>query len=206
MLDTTRRDEEYYNRYVSLSYLILRAYLDVFFLDSIGNFKDSLPEKPEPTTPNPIIAVAHICELTKTDLALNLWKVFYDNNPKAITVKKLKDYLFRSCGWKVVKRDSPSIKKIESTIKTARNTFIAHNSVSPNGYDLRVDDLRAALDDIRAYFNELCSSDIDDRVNPLTDSLIYSLSFYEKLGFDVMLLRNLQQSSPNNSGGENSAE
>lgn len=72
-------DEEYYERQSNIYSLLFRAYLDKFFLDSVDYFKSNIPAERSAEINNAVFAVSHICELTKNDLALTLWKAFYDD-------------------------------------------------------------------------------------------------------------------------------
>ena len=88
------KDEEYYQRQSNIGALLLQAYLDKYILESIDEFKLSISKETPSGIGNTIFMIAHICDLTKRDLALTLWKVFYDDSDDANTIKKLNRYLF----------------------------------------------------------------------------------------------------------------
>lgn len=181
------KDEEYYQRQSNIGALLIQAYLDKYILDSIDEFKLSISKETPPGIGNTIFMIAHICDLTKRDLALTLWKVFYDDSTDANTIKKLNRYLFAHYKIKYKIIETENVKKIRPLIIRARHGFIAHNLMEDSGRVLQILDLLNALEDIRLYFNDLSLETIDYRVSALTDAQVYSLSFYEKMGLDLML-------------------
>ena len=180
------KDEEYYQRQSNIGALLLQAYLDKYILESIDEFKLSISKETPSGIGNTIFMIAHICDLTKRDLALTLWKVFYDNSDDANTIKKLNRYLFAHYKIKYKIVETENVKKIRPLISRARHGFIAHNLMEDSGRVLQIQDLLNALEDIRVYFNNLSMEALDYRVSALTDARVYSLSFYEKMGLDLM--------------------
>lgn len=181
------KDEEYYQRQSNIRSLLIQAYLDKYILDSIDEFKLSVSKEASSGIGNTIFVIAHICDLTKRDLALTLWKVFYDDSDDANTIKRLKRYLFAHYRIKYRIRETENVKKIRPLIRRARHGFIAHNLMEDSGRVLQIQDLLNALEDIRLYFNDLSMEALDYRVSALTDAQVYSLSFFEKMGLDLML-------------------
>ena len=180
------KDEEYYQRQSNIGALLLQAYLDKYILESIDEFKLSISKETPSGIGNTIFMIAHICDLTKRDLALTLWKVFYDDSDDANTIKKLNRYLFAHYKIKYKIVETENVKKIRPLISRARHGFIAHNLMEDSGRVLQIQDLLNALEDIRVYFNNLSMEALDYRVSALTDARVYSLSFYEKMGLDLM--------------------
>ena len=78
---------------------------------------------------------------------------------------------------------------MRTLINAARTGFIAHNLMNDAGRVLQTNDLFNALEDIRSIFNELCIPGLDSRVEPITNSEIFSMQFYEKVGFDLPIMR-----------------
>ena len=185
-------DGEYYKRQSNIYSLLFQAYLDKYFLDSVDYFKANLPKERTAEINNTVFVIAHICELAKKDMALTLWKVFYDDSPDANTVKALNRYLYAKYNIKHKLVETERIKKIRALIIAARHGFIAHNLLDDRGRALQISDLVNALQDIRTLFNDVSLRTIDDRAHPLTDAQIYSISFYEKVGFDLMFQGILQ--------------
>ncbi len=199
-------DEEYYKRQSNIYSLLFRAYLDKYFLDSVDYFKSNIPGERSAEINNAIFVVSHICELTKNDLALTLWKAFYDDSNDANTVKKMNRYLFDHYGFKYKVIETENIKKIRPLIKAARHGFIAHNLMDDTGRTLQITDLLNALEDVRTIFNDLSLKTIDYRVDPLTDAQTYSISFYEKMGFDPLLMSAIRDATNSaEEGDENNA-
>lgn len=111
----------------------------------------------------------------------------YDDSDDANTIKKLNRYLFAHYKIKYKIIETENVKKIRPLIRRARHGFIAHNLMEDSGRILQIQDLLNALEDIRVYFNDLSIEALDYRVSALTDAQVYSLSFYEKMGLDLML-------------------
>ena len=90
------KDEEYYKRINNIYSLLVKAYMDKYILESIEHFKKEKQDKQEKNSffyNNTVFTLIHICELAKADLALELWKMYYDNKAQANTIKQLKNYL-----------------------------------------------------------------------------------------------------------------
>lgn len=186
-MDGKVTDEEYYQRQSNIYSLLFQAYMDKYILDSVDFFKTNLPKERTADFGNTILVMAHICELAKNDFALTIWKVFYDNGGDANTVKGINGYLFRKYGIKYKLVETENIKKIRPLLYSARKNFIAHNLMDDSGRLLQISDLVNALQDIRSLFNAVSLKSIDYRVRLLTDAQVNSLSFYEKMGFDLMI-------------------
>ena len=180
-------DEEYYKKQSNIYSLLFQAYMDKYFLESVEHFKANIPPKTTGLINNAIFVVAHICELAKKDLALTLWKTYYDDSGDANTVKQLNRYLFMNHQIKYKIVETENIKRIRSTLSSLRHGFIAHNLMDNDGRELQVMDIISALEDIRKIFNDLCFNTIDSRVFQFVDEKVYSISFYEKLGLDPLL-------------------
>lgn len=181
-------DEEYYQRQLNIYSLLFQAYLDKYVLDSVDYFKSNLLNENTADNGNAIFVIAHICDLAKRDFALTLWKVFYDDGNDANTVKKMNRYLHDNYGLKYKIAETENIKKIRTQIKDARHGFIAHNLMNDAGRKLKVSDLFSALEDVRKIFNDLSLKTIDNRATALSDVQIYSISYYEKMGLDQLLM------------------
>lgn len=196
-------NDEYKNWHTNIYSLLFQAYLDKYLLDSIEKFKTDLSETRASHTNNAIFIIAHICNLTKMDLALIIWKIYYDNGNDAKTIKNLNSYLYKNHGIKYKIIETESIKKIRCPIKSARHGFIAHNLMRDEGRDLKIQDLLDVLEDIRIIFNALTLKSIDERVNFFTDEKTFILSFCEKTGFDPMLQNIIHRNKPMEGGDSN---
>ena len=110
-MDGKSTDDEYYRKQLNIYSLLVQAYMDKYILESVDYFKINLPKECTDELGNTILVIAHICDLAKTDLALTLWKVFYDNSDDANTIKRLNRYLYNHYGIKY------KIKETENEIK-----------------------------------------------------------------------------------------
>jgi len=182
-------DDNYYKKYDNIHSLLFKAYTDKYILQSIDSIKSKLPQEANDITHRMVFVLAHICELVKSDLALTIWKVFYDNGNDANTVKSLNRYLFATYKYKYKIIETDNIKKIRPTINDARTGFIAHNLMDDTGRVLQTSDLFNALEDIRIIYNNLCIKDYDSRVEPLSNAELLHMIFAEKGGFDFPIMQ-----------------
>lgn len=197
------RDKEYFKRQSNIYALLFEAYLDKAFLDSVEMYKEEIPTEITEEIKDATFVLSHICELAKRDMALSLWKIYYDDSDDANTLKRLNRYLYSNyrVRYKIVETDN--IKNARSILKKARNGFIAHNLMDDTGRVLQIADLFAAMQDIRCIFNDLCFKEVDSRAKELTDFDISSIVFCEKKGFNPMIMSALTQNQ--NEGDEKDA-
>ena len=178
-------NEEYYKRYKELYGLINQAYLDRGILEGIAEYQSVSKNQGYTLNNMSFLALQHICELSKADLALTIWKLT-DSESKSNTIETLKTYLITQCGAKIsAKLDKKTTKDLKN-ISTARNTYLAHNDLNKFGNTIKIEDMYAVLENIRQYFNQLCCQNVDERVECLTD---IAVSLYKgKIGMGLHLL------------------
>ena len=185
------KDEEYYKRINNIYSLLVKAYMDKYILESIEHFKKEKQDKQEKNSffyNNTVFTLIHICELAKADLALELWKMYYDNKAQANTIKQLKNYLNSEYKLRLKIVETQNIKDARKLVVDARHGFIAHNFMDSENVKVNIKDLLNALEDIRSTFNQMCLQEVDSRVQPLTDEMIYKLSYCAKTGLDLPLI------------------
>lgn len=178
MIDAT----EYSVRYTGILELLISGYYDAFMLQAIDEIR---PESKDYVGVS-FKMLRHISELLKRDLALVIWRIYFDSDSKANTVRQLNGYL-RKNGVETHQRLSLSNKSLEKELDEARNSFLAHNDAKKSNVSIEIADLNTALDEIRLMLNGLCFPEIDSGVFQLTDQMKYKLSFEAKVGFGLLI-------------------
>ena len=85
MIDAT----EYSDRYTGILELLISGYYDSFMLQAIDEIR---PESKDYVGVS-FKMLRHISELLKRDLALVIWRIYFDSDSKANTVRQLNGYL-----------------------------------------------------------------------------------------------------------------
>ena len=179
-------DEEYYQRHINIKALLYQAYCDKFFIESVDSFYSRSSEINSYVIPWAQRSISHICELAKRDLALTIYKIYFDNGKDTYTIKDLNSYLHSRYEESIKLEEKNNIEKLRLTIKDARNNYIAHDLTNVYKPVLIISDLFNALEDIRTLFNKLSIELYDSRVKPLTDTDVFLASVTEKAGWDFM--------------------
>ena len=161
------------NRYNSLSSLIIKTYIDVALFESISTLND--PKSSD-------IIVFHYCNLIKQDACLNIWKLFFDRNKLANTLKTFNTLLYKSkIKSKTKLRLSEDLKSYESIIKNVRQKVIAHNDAIQNETNIPIEVLKRILDELRTMLNGMGKDINDDSIIQITDSYVFSIFSKVKL-------------------------
>ena len=114
--------------------------------------------------------IKYLCESAKIDLALSIWKIYFDTDKDANTVKHLESFLRRN-GYQIkgnTKLSSRS-KKIEYKLNRMRNTYLAHLDKDQSQISIKIADLESVFLEIVEMVNSLCDKSIDDRVQPISE-------------------------------------
>ena len=178
MIDLT----EYSNRYNEIMDLLISGYYDALMLQTIDEIR---PESKNYAGAS-FMALVHVSELLKRDLALTIWRIYVDSDPKANTIKHLNDFLRRN-GVETQQKLTLSNRALKEKLERVRNSFLAHNDVKKSDVTIDISDLYIALDEIRLMLNGLCFPNIDPKVTQLTDQMNNNLSFDAKIGLGLLL-------------------
>ncbi len=182
------RNEEYFKRYTGLYNLILKSYVDKYLLEAIKIYNYNMKQGKATLTKNGFYILDHICELIKCDLALIIWKIYIDNNPKANTIQHLNTFVHKEGKGKRVSMSlAPQYGLICDNIKQVRSTFLAHDDLQQKGNPIKMEDLFDILDELREKFNVLCDEMIDDRVRPITKGDVGAISLKSFISFLSMI-------------------
>lgn len=168
--------EIYYKRCSRIRYWLLRAYKNYGILNAMSNHNDAVAAGVYERCPNMIYK--HICELTKTDLALCIWKIYIDNHPNANTIYRLNDFLHvKGYTYSAKLGLSTAVAPVKKQIYDARHKFLAHDDITRDHVEANMELAKKALDEIVVMYNGLCDKSIDDRVEQISKEDIGEMTF-----------------------------
>lgn len=204
--------EEYYRRYEELQCLLERAYVNIYALQEIEHYNESVQNGGHVLPKSSFDVLGHICELLKADLGLTIWKIYFDENPKAKanTIKSFLSYICKNCanlvnGLHLPKTSLPKeFSDTEQQLKTLRNEYLAHNDTEKQHTTIKISEMIAITEHLRKVLNGLCFSDIDKRATLITDQRLLKIRYSVSLGLGMMIYRNTfpiaaKDECPNNS-------
>lgn len=178
--------EEYFSRYNELYYLILRGYIDYSCINIISNSSNAVRNS-QPFFDSAVHNVlGHICEVLKSDLALTLWKVYYDDHG-ASTVGQLKKFFYTTL--KKAPRAEPQAinEKQKQKVGQIRSEFLAHNLLNKSGVEITLAELKEQLDEAKSFLNILCDPTIDPRVKEISDTNLRTIENKVRYGLETMI-------------------
>ena len=185
------RNEEYYRRYESLCSEVGHAYYAAQILEALKEVENIDFDEEDPR----YLIVLYFCEIAKQDLAMTVWRVFFDSSVHANTVHSLKKYLFQK-GIVIQERFrlSQEVAIINTDVCTIRKKYIAHTDANRGAVSISVELLRKALDEIIAMVNLLCYKSVDERVEPVSDEIRTFISEQALSGFRSIIKDYVTQS------------
>lgn len=162
-------EEQLYRNYNELYSLISQCYKDISMLDG---YKELQTKRSELYNNVPNIS-NHIVRLLQKDLALTIWKIYFDTNPKANTIPKFRNYInneLRKSGneYKQIKKeklDNDSTDKLVSM----RKQVLAHIDETRKDSRIEISDLKNILDAICKEFNNVCNVVADERIIEISE-------------------------------------
>lgn len=110
----------------------------------------------------------HFIVLAQKDLALTLYKIYYDIDSKANTVPRFRNDINKllrdeDCESKQVKKEKTN-GSIENKLTMMRRQFLAHTDMKRNSSKIEVCELKELLDVVCSEFNRVCDVIDDDRI------------------------------------------
>lgn len=170
-------NDKYYNWYEDLSNELGRAYQDSCILQSIDRLSNNKIDKSHPG----FHIVSHLCELAKRDIALTLYKIWFDNESKE-TIKKFNVFSRELGSQKRIKlKLSGKEKEIEKELETLRNKYLAHIDSINEKVSVDVDVMTQVLKEITQKLSDIGDNTIDERITPISMSSI-NLELSTQLG------------------------
>ena len=157
-------NEQFYRNYNELYTMIKQCYCEVAILEA---YKIIQKEKQDIYASTQDIS-NHFIILMQKDLVLTLWKIYYDSDSKANTIRKFRNSvndILRKCNCcdKQVKKEKGN-RKVEEIVKMMRRQFLAHTDMTRGDNRLEVSDMCELLDVMCKEFNCVCEAIDDDQV------------------------------------------
>lgn len=157
-------EQQLFRNYNELYELILCCYKDI----SILNAYEKLQKEKNDLYNETSHVSNHFIVLVQKDLALTLWKIYYDINPKANTVPKFRNAINKllidgDSESKTIKNEKTN-RNIENKLKMMRREFLAHTDMERNSSKIEICELKELLDSICNEFNRVCDVIDDDRI------------------------------------------
>jgi len=192
--------DEYYSLCEELYHLILKAYIDKALLEAIEMNNSVIKQSLMVMERRSFNVLGHICELIKSDLALTIWKVYFDNDGKAGTLKKLSRLLRNSFNTATDNNHFAKLSKkysgIQLELNILRNEFLSHNDQRKSGAKIELSDLYSVLDELKEMYNSLCDTSVDKRVRKITPQDTGAISFNSVLGFTQIIQGGFAANNP----------
>ena len=178
-------DKQLFRNYNELYNLILCCYKDISILKAY----EELQKKKNDMYNMALHVSDHFIVLVQKDLALTLYKIYYDTNPNANTVPRFRNDINKllrdnNCECKQVKQKKIKINKnVENTLKVLRRQFLAHVDMYRNGSKIDIHELNVLLDVICKDFNQVCDVIDDDNFFSISDINIshQDMNYYPEL-------------------------
>lgn len=166
--------EQLFRNYNELYEMIICCYKDVSILTGYETLQKDMRDayNMAPTISN------HFVLLLQKNLALTLWKIYFDKNQDANTVPKFRNAINEllrstSCQGKQVKKEKIN-GNVESKLKQLRRQFLAHVDMTRSDSRILICELKDLLDAICREFNNICDVIDDDRVFNISEGKIGS--------------------------------
>lgn len=162
-------DKQLFRNYNELYELILCCYKDISVLKAYEKLQN---EKID--SYNMVSHISnHFVLLTQKDLALTLWKIYYDTDPNANTIPKFRNVINKllrdsDCECKQVKQEKIN-KNTEDKLKMLRRQFLAHVDMERNNNRIEICELKELLDVICREFNRVCDVIDDDKIDNISE-------------------------------------
>lgn len=162
-------DKQLFRNYNELYELILCCYNDVSILQEYDKLQK---EKRDWYNVAPNIS-NYFVRLVQKDLALTLWKIYYDTASNANTVSKFRNTINKlrmndDCSYKPVKKEKTN-KSTEDKLKVMRREFLAHADMKRNSSKIEICELTELLEAICREFNRVCDVIDDDKFGSISE-------------------------------------
>lgn len=182
-------NEEYSQRYWNLFDLLQQAYMDRYLLEEIVNYTEDIKQYEGAYKTKAYSVLGHISALLKKDLCLVIWKVYCDIDPKANTIHSLNRFLMPITEKHYQTKISRDIRPIESTLKTMRKQWLAHNDHEQEDLSLKTTDLYRMLDEICEMLNGMMEKTVASDIHEFSDETKNALKSRCTSGLKSMIYR-----------------
>ncbi len=164
-------EQQLFRNYNELYELILCCYKDISILKAY----EKLQKENSDLYKRALTISNHFVVLMQKDLALTLWKIYYDKKPNANTITKFRNAVNKLLkdsdrNFKPVKKEKIS-KNIEKKLIIMRRQFLAHADMKRNSSKIKICELKKLLDSICSEFNRVCDVIDDDRIINISENI-----------------------------------
>ena len=185
-------NEEYRRLYMELYDLLDRAYMDRYMLEELLNYREVVIQQTHEIKTRADYVLRHTFHVLKEDLCLTLWKVYFDTDKRAHTIKKMPHYLVQTAQKRCNSKLSKEMAAYKSIIDTIRKQGLAHNDKDKSEAFVELHVLFQILDEIRSLFADMYDRSIDSTVFQMDDNHLRALKHYCSEGLKLMLYRDDQ--------------
>lgn len=182
-------NEEYRRLYMELYDLLDRAYIDRYMLEEIMRYNERVRTQKNSIKTRADYVLRHTYHVLTEDLCLTLWKVYFDTDKRAHTIKKMAHYLIQTAQKRCETKLSKKIAAYESVIDTIRKQGLAHNDKDKGEAFVELRVLFQLLDEIRILFVAMYDKSIDTAIFQMNDNHLRALRHYCSEGLNLMLYR-----------------
>lgn len=162
-------NEQLFRNYNELYESILRCYQEISVLEAY-----EMLQKQQMDLYKRAFHISNLVVLlSQKDLALTIWKVYFDTNKNANTVAKFRNTINTllknsGCEDKTVKKEKIN-KIVLNKLMMMRRQFLAHTDMKRSDSIIKICELKDVLDDICREFNGVCDVIDDDRVVKISE-------------------------------------
>lgn len=185
----TEINKEYSQRYWNLFDLLQQAYMDRYLLEEIVEYTEDIKQYEGAYKTRAYRVLGHISSLLKKDLCLIIWKVYCDGDNRANTIHKLNQFLMPITKKHYETKISKDLRPLETTLKTMRKQWLAHNDQEQKDLSLLTTDLYSMLDEICELLNGMMEKTVASDVVALDEGVKNALRTSSSIGLKAMIYR-----------------
>ncbi len=161
-------DQQLFRNYNELYTLILNCYK---YNSILKAYEKMQKEKSDLYNRVPHISNCFVL-LVQKDLALTLWKIYYDKDPNANTVPRFRNTINEllrdsGCNDKQIKQEKIN-KSTKNKLTTLRKKYLAHVDMKRNDNRIEIRELEELLNGICRDFNRVCDVIDNDQISNIS--------------------------------------
>lgn len=183
-------DKEYQKRYLDLCGLLHQAYMNRYFLERSFAYVREVREKEGAIDTPARRFFAHLQHVVIRDLYLVVWKIYFDKDKKANTIRELNHYVNGKLLLNKSVKLSKEARQAEKDITTYRKQYVAHNDFAPDDGMLDFDVLFSVLDELRDKLNSLYAPELHPMVYEFSDDMLKEIQETVEYSMKRMLYEN----------------
>jgi len=181
--------------FYELRYVILQCYMDLEILYGIERFNDIIKKKQ--VSASEIDVARHICELVKSNLAMSIWKSYFDNNKDANTISHLRNEIAMFLKEQDSKINLPKrqknkiIDQLRKPLCKMRNELLAHQDSERVIDKILIKDLSEMTNVLVAELNDISNHELlINELKPIKTSEIELAKLNASMGIELLISAN----------------